>query len=959
MRDNHVRLNRASVDIERSIGSQERVVIASRLPDMNVALATSKRMRHRCFSFLLLLETGVPGMNRVFTFLTVALVALSHAGTAAGQSSCSVPDYVEFTSNPPWPSGEFGAGVDMDGRIAVIGAPRDLSAGNADGAAFVFEYTDGTWQQLAKLTPADPLLFREFGSSVAIDGDTIVVGGRLVVPGAVNRFVVAVFRNIEGQWQQVATLTNSLGSGDEYRDVSIAIFGSTIAVGSPNSAFDGAVFLFQEYNGIWLSTIVPTPDPDDGHIQFGRSIVLTHDQMNVGAPYALNEDGTRTGAFYVYRFNGATPYKIGKIAPSVALESAQFGASLTLTDNTLAVGAPSDGDLQSPRGAVHLYQRSGASWSALDVLSPPDAPFVAGFGKSVAIQGNTLAIGSERFQIPGQGACVIYRNNGTWNHVATLSPLPFSYSSGLGTNVSLGDNVLLAGARRGYINTSTSGTSFSLDLGFLQNDCNANGVLDICDVLSGDSPDCNGNGIPDECDIASNFSTDCNGNNQLDECEADGQNEIARIDSPAPTDEEFGWSVSLSNDTAIVGAPYNNEIAFYAGAAYIFRKDADGWQQIATLRASDGVEQDKFGESVSISGDTAIVGAQDDDDAVDSSGSAYVFREINGNWQQIAKLTADDAAENDRFGVSVAIDGQTAVIGTSANTDAAYVFREVNGVWQQITKLTSPTPEPSHPFGNRVAIDGDTIVVTEPLYGQDPAGEAHVFQESAGLWQHVATLTASDARRYDYFGRSVAISNDTIVVGIQGSFSGAAPIDRGRAIVYQKDGESWNETAILFPEPSAEDSFGSSVDVQNGVIVVGDAYDGVTGAYSRHGPVYIFRDIDGVWQRVLKLRPSDDSEDTRFGGSVATDGSIVLTGTARIPLDQGRTGAAYVHKIELSNSGDLDDDGDIDSDDLLLFADVLLEFDADHVHVSRADMNCSGNVDGLDIQRFVSQWIAP
>jgi len=145
--------------------------------------------------------------------------------------------------------------------------------------------------------------------------------------------------------------------------------------------------------------------------------------------------------------------------------------------------------------------------------------------------------------------------------------------------------------------------------------------------------------------------------------------EVAKLTaSDAAADDLFGRSVSISGDTAIVGAVFDDDACptdpdCNSGSAYVFVKNGATWTRTAKLTASDAAADDFFGDSVSISGDTAIVGAPRDDDAGSFSGSAYVFVKNGATWTQQAKLTASDAAVNDFFGFSVSISGDTAIVG--------------------------------------------------------------------------------------------------------------------------------------------------------------------------------------------------------------------------------------------------------------------------------------------------------
>ncbi len=219
--------------------------------------------------------------------------------------------------------------------------------------------------------------------------------------------------------------------------------------------------------------------------------------------------------------------------------------------------------------------------------------------------------------------------------------------------------------------------------------------------------------------------------------------EIAKlVASDAAALDEFGLSVSISGDTAIVGALRDDDVPNDSGSAYVFQKVAGTWTQVAKLTASDAAAGDHFGESVSISDDTAIVGAHFDDDVPNDSGSAYVFVKPGGGWSgsltEDAKLTASDAAADDRFGLSVSISGDTAIVGALLDDDvpsgsgSAYVFVKPGGGWadaNEDAKLTASDAAALDAFGHSVSISGDTAIVG--ANGDDDGGEssgsAYVF----------------------------------------------------------------------------------------------------------------------------------------------------------------------------------------------------------------------------------------
>jgi hypothetical protein len=370
--------------------------------------------------------------------------------------------------------------------------------------------------------------------------------------------------------------------------------------------------------------------------------------------------------------------------------------------------------------------------------------------------------------------------------------------------------------------------------------------------------------------------------------------------SDAAAIDWFGSSVAIDGDTVVIGAPY----AGTGGAVYVLRA-SDG-AELAKLTASDAALNDLFGSSVAIDGSTIVVGATSDDDGGSNSGSVYVFEKSTwGTYDQVAKLTASDAAANDLFGSSVAIDGATVVVGAYVNYPggSTYVFRTTDGgaTYVEVAKLTADDAGSIDQFGISVAIAGDTIVVGAYIHTHDSnsqAGSAYVFRTTDGAtYSQVAKLTAADAAASDGFGVSVAIDGATIVVGAHadddaGSKSGSAYVFRTT-----DDGTTYVEVAKLTAADAAEeDYFGTSVAIDGNTVVIGaDQYwnDGT-------GVAYVFRTSDSgaSYDQVAKLTASDAAADDRFGNSVAIDGATIVVGAIWDDDAGSSSGSAYVFEVE-------------------------------------------------------------
>ncbi len=307
----------------------------------------------------------------------------------------------------------------------------------------------------------------------------------------------------------------------------------------------------------------------------------------------------------------------------------------------------------------------------------------------------------------------------------------------------------------------------------------------------------------------------------------------------------FGKSVSISGDYAIVGAYGDDDNGNYSGSAYIFKRSGNTWQQDVKLLPDDGASYDQFGTSVSISGDYAIVGAEGDDDNGSYSGSAYIFSQEGDTWKQVAKLRADDGNSDDSFGKSVSISGDYAIVGAYRafsgvfENGSAYIFKQNNGIWQQVAVLNSTGCTRKGSFGESVSISGDYAVVGmkyDDTNGRG-AGSAYIFKRESETWQKVAKLSPDDNQHGDNFGSSVSISGDYVIVGVKGDDDNGS--ESGSAYIYKRDGNTWEQVKKLLPNDGAsEDYFGESVSISGNRAIVGAFEDDDNGTDS--GSAYIF-----------------------------------------------------------------------------------------------------------------------
>lgn len=355
----------------------------------------------------------------------------------------------------------------------------------------------------------------------------------------------------------------------------------------------------------------------------------------------------------------------------------------------------------------------------------------------------------------------------------------------------------------------------------------------------------------------------------------------------------FGLSVSFSGDTALIGANMTDDKGADSGSAYIFKRTENTWNQYQKLNASDGATGDNFGVSVSISGDTALIGAPMDDDKGADSGSVYVFTYNGNTWNQRAKILAPDGAAQDFFGWSVFLEGNTALIGAYADEDngpnsgSVYVFNGSGASWDQQAKLNASDGSPNDRFGWRTSLSGDTALIGAP-YADSTKGSAYVFKREGVSWTEQAKLNASDGAAEDYFGNSVSLSGDTALIGAyQDDDKGT---NSGSAYMFIRTENTWTLQQKLNASDGTEgDYFGYSVSLDGDTALIGAPADNDTRYFI--GSAYMFTRTDNTWTEQQKLLASDGTSNDWFGWSVALSLGTAFIGA---PCDNASKGSMYV-----------------------------------------------------------------
>ncbi len=385
------------------------------------------------------------------------------------------------------------------------------------------------------------------------------------------------------------------------------------------------------------------------------------------------------------------------------------------------------------------------------------------------------------------------------------------------------------------------------------------------------------------------------------------------VPDDASADDQFGQSVSIYGDTAIIGAPLRDASGSNSGKAYIYRLTNGTWNLEQPLIAPDASGGDIFGGTVAIYGDTAIVGAPSNDASGTNSGKVYIYTRSGSTWSLQQGLTAPDPSANDGFGSSLAIYEDTIIVGTpqkdasGANSGKVYIYKRTLGSWNLEQAIISPDASILDFFGISVAIYGDTAIfgaLFEDASGTD-SGKVYIYKRTLGFWNLEQPLIAPDASGGDIFGGTVAIYGDTAIVGAP-SKDVSGIIDSGKVYIYKRTLGFWNlEQPLIAPDASGGDSFGQKVAIYGDRVIIGAPPKDVSGIIDA-GKVYIYKRILGLWNLEQQLVESSSTEEDRFGSSVSIYDNTLIVGSPFIDASGANSGKAYIYTFEqLEPSGQL------------------------------------------------------
>ncbi len=649
----------------------------------------------------------------------------------------------------------------------------------------------------------------------------------------------------------------------------------------------GAVYVFSRTNDstTWHQEARLTAnDGNDNDYFGGNSLAIGSNIVVVGAPY--HKIGTISGAIYTFVRDTTTGVWSQRGDAMGASTAGSFGWAVALDGDTLAVGAPGTGT----SGHVYVYQNFGTSWTTVGSLSPSDSPPGASFGGSMALDNGKLLIGAsgDSTVAKEQGSAYIFAYQSatnSWEQQQKLVPYPDGAAyDGFGEHVDLvGQMAVVAAPDRNSYQGAVDlfafdpGHSAWIKQGSLQGPDGPEGFFGNSLALSSNV-----------LAVGSLGQTDAN--NVYLYTTAGG---TATFQSRLPTSAQpsiagsFGTSISWSSDELLIAAPQADVDTEWRGLVHAFSPTTSGWIERQPVSAM-GDQGESFATSTAISGNVAVIRAPHQSDYYGEQGAADIYsRDSNGNWTWQQELS-------DNYDGPIAIDGNTLVIGAPSQAfgdnhyqGAAYIYVKSGDTWTEQAELADLVNGKADDFfGESVAISSDTVLIGASRIDGN-AGCVFVYVRSGTTWTRQAKLTVSATPAGNYVGEVVALRGDTAL--INGPYLSG---DAGSAYIFQRSGTTWTQKKKLIASDGATgDSFGTTLALSDRAALVG-AVQKQIGLNVDQGRVYIFSGSD--WNTESTIDSPVGTTYGYFGSSIAVDGKRLVIG------EDGQS-SAYIFYLDQGN----------------------------------------------------------
>lgn len=377
--------------------------------------------------------------------------------------------------------------------------------------------------------------------------------------------------------------------------------------------------------------------------------------------------------------------------------------------------------------------------------------------------------------------------------------------------------------------------------------------------------------------------------------------------------DSYGWSVALDGDTLMVGSVYDGTAADDAGAVYVYTWNGTKWGFLQKLLASDAAVDDELGVAIALEGDTAMISAVYDADKGYRSGAVYIFERdaITGLWGEVQKLVPDDGASQDLFGISIALEGDLALIGAPGDATpipvkdgSFYAYERIGDIWTQQDRIIAPILSKIG-LGASLTLDGTTAYVSAVLDGSglNRHGAVYVYEYAGGELTEVDKIEPSDGTLGDLFGVAIRVLGDRLLISAPGDDTSGP--DTGSIYTFHFENDEWVESGLISaPEGDKYLSFGASLAVENDTLLVGvpneiPPPDGQTFTSTKPGAAYVYVRSGDEWTLQYSLTANNLNADY-FGIATAFQDNHAVVGAFGDNKGKNETGA--VHTFALTSN---------------------------------------------------------
>lgn len=624
-----------------------------------------------------------------------------------------------------------GSSVALQGDHAFVGAfAGDSGAIAQAGFVHVFLRSKGNWQQQASLSAPDAGAGDGFGWAIALSGNSVLIGAPFADrSGQSDAGAAYVFTEQTEGYSHQATLVASDPGSDDLFGMAVALYADTALVGAPADdtavgVDSGSAYVFLRSSGNW--TRDPKLIASDGEATdfFGFSVVLDADTAVIGAFSNSTPSGPDTGSAYVYAYEGNSWQEQSQLRPSNVQSYDNFSWALALSGDELFASAYND-DTEAgiSAGSATVFAFDGSQWMEQAQLTAGNGAAQNQFGSSVVMAGDTALISATDLY---QGMVHVFvRQGNSWMRQATLRGADAVPFDAFGAALALdGDTALVSAPFQNVGNRVGSGAVYVF--------VRSQGIWTQQAKLLASNPGSN---------------------------------------------DAFGDALALSGDTALIGGPYMDGVSENQGAVVVFNRTGSTWTETGPLQDPNGQAFGQFGLALALAGDLAVVGAPSRFSDTVLTGRAYIYRRVSGSFSLDQDLIGPSLSPDSGFGEVVALSGDTVLVGAPYQMNVSgdsigtvFVFEQHLGQFSYQQALVPNDVQPNDRFGQSLALAGDLALIgSQPSLGsmtpERESGLAYVFARGAAGFSEAVKLQASDGEVGDAYGFSVALSGSSGLIG--------------------------------------------------------------------------------------------------------------------------------------------------------------------------------------------------